>query len=87
MGVAPATDLGTGEVLTKLGTGQSQVAIDAGTLEALREYRPDTELEKKLVRKADLLLIPTLWVMCVLCFMDRSNIVSISHDDNSFTTR
>lgn len=68
------TDIMSGEVLTKLATGQSNIA-DEATLAAL-DYQPGSDLEKKLVRKADLLLIPTLWLMCVLCFMDRSNIVS-----------
>lgn len=66
------TDIMSGEVLTKLATGQSNIA-DEATLAAL-DYQPGSDLEKKLVRKADLLLIPTLWLMCVLCFMDRSNI-------------
>ncbi|KAI1375621.1 retrograde regulation protein 2 [Hypoxylon crocopeplum] len=67
------TDFAAGEVLTKLATGQSKI-IDNAALEALHDYQPGSALEKKLVRKADLLLIPTLWLMCVLCFMDRSNI-------------
>lgn len=70
-----APDVATGEVLTKLATGQSQ-GVDGAVLEALNNYQPGSDLEKKLLRKVDLLLIPTLWIMCVLCFMDRSNIVS-----------
>lgn len=31
---------------------------------ALAAYQPDTEAEKKLVRKIDLFLLPMLWVMC-----------------------
>lgn len=45
---------------------------------ALANYVPGTDLEKKLVRKVDWYMIPTLWAMCVLCFLNRNNIVSIS---------
>jgi hypothetical protein len=41
---------------------------------ALRNYVPGTQLEKKLVRKIDLYMIPTLWFMCVLCYLNRNNI-------------
>jgi len=43
---------------------------------ALRNYIPDTEAERKLVRKIDMRLIPTLWIMYVLNYIDRTNIVS-----------
>jgi hypothetical protein len=32
------------------------------------------EEEKKLVRKVDLLLMPTIWLMYLLSYMDRTNI-------------
>ncbi|ETN41294.1 uncharacterized protein HMPREF1541_03229 [Cyphellophora europaea CBS 101466] len=41
---------------------------------ALRNYVPGSDLEKKLVRKVDWYMIPTLWFMCVLCFLNRNNI-------------
>lgn len=44
--------------------------------QALRNYVPETEAEKKLRRKIDLHLIPMLWVMYVLNYIDRTNIVS-----------
>ncbi|KAL4882689.1 major facilitator superfamily domain-containing protein [Aspergillus karnatakaensis] len=37
-------------------------------------YIPDTEEERKLVRKIDLFLLPTIWVMYLLSYMDRTNI-------------
>jgi hypothetical protein len=43
---------------------------------ALRNYVPGTDLEKKLVRKVDFYMIPTLWFMCILCYLNRNNIVS-----------
>ena len=44
---------------------------------ALKNYVPDTEAEKKLVRKVDLIMIPTVWWMYILAVLDRSNIVSL----------
>ena len=43
---------------------------------ALREYVPDTAVEKKMLRKVDLFQIPMLWIMCVMAYVDRNNIVS-----------
>ncbi len=48
---------------------------EAEVAQALRDYVPDTEAEKKLVRKIDMRLIPVLWVMYVLNYVDRTNIV------------
>ena len=45
--------------------------------QAIRNYVPDTDAEKKLVRKIDLHLIPTLWIMYILNYVDRTNIVRI----------
>ncbi|EXK43693.1 hypothetical protein FOMG_02626 [Fusarium oxysporum f. sp. melonis 26406] len=38
------------------------------------EYVPGTEEEKKLVRKIDLFILPMMWVMYLLSYMDRTNI-------------
>lgn len=35
-------------------------------------YVPDTEEEKRLVRKIDLSLLPTIWLMYLLSYMDRT---------------
>ena len=35
-------------------------------------YAPDTEEERKLVRKIDLFLLPTIWFMYLLSYMDRT---------------
>lgn len=69
----------------------AHVEMDAGTLakaglsgmteeareiqRALRDYVPDTDAEKKLLRKIDLRLMPILWLMYVLNYVDRTNIV------------
>ncbi|KAI1084580.1 major facilitator superfamily domain-containing protein [Whalleya microplaca] len=37
-------------------------------------YVPDTEEERKLVRKIDLFLLPTIFLMYLLSYMDRTNI-------------
>lgn len=44
---------------------------------ALQNYVPGTPEEQRLVRKVDLWMIPMLWWMCVLCYIDRNNIVRI----------
>ncbi|KAH7020133.1 major facilitator superfamily domain-containing protein [Ilyonectria destructans] len=41
---------------------------------ALEEYVPGTDEEKALVRKIDLFLLPTIWLMYLLSYMDRTNI-------------
>ena len=46
--------------------------------EALRNYVPHTAEEKKLVRKIDAYLMPILWVMYILNYVDRTNIVSFT---------
>jgi hypothetical protein len=51
-------------------------AEDLELQQALRNYIPETEAEKKLRRKIDLHLMPMLWVMYVLNYIDRTNIVS-----------
>lgn len=45
---------------------------------ALREYVPGSDEEKRLKRKLDRWMIPMLWWMCVLCYVDRNNIVRTS---------
>ncbi|KAI1495998.1 major facilitator superfamily domain-containing protein [Biscogniauxia marginata] len=45
---------------------QQEVLIDS--------YVPDTEEERQLVRKIDLYLLPTIWLMYLLSYMDRTNI-------------
>lgn len=56
---------------TKGGATEEEIQLQ----EALRNYVPDTDAEKKLVRKIDLRLMPTLWVMYILNYVDRTNIV------------
>ncbi|ETS84669.1 hypothetical protein PFICI_02694 [Pestalotiopsis fici W106-1] len=38
------------------------------------DYVPDTEEERALVRKIDLYILPTMWLMYLLSYMDRTNI-------------
>ncbi|QPC69314.1 hypothetical protein HYE68_000066 [Fusarium pseudograminearum] len=38
------------------------------------DYVPGTEAEKKLVRKIDLYILPMMWLMYLLSYMDRTNI-------------
>ena len=46
----------------------------AGLRTAIAGYVPGSKAEKLLVRKIDLFMIPTLWFMCVLAYVDRNNI-------------
>ncbi|TVY38109.1 MFS transporter [Lachnellula occidentalis] len=41
---------------------------------AVDGYIPDTDEEKRLVRKIDLYLLPTIWIMYLLSYVDRTNI-------------
>lgn len=47
---------------------------DTEMAEALQNYIPGTDREKKLLRKIDLRLMPILWVMYILNYVDRTNI-------------
>lgn len=38
---------------------------------------PGTKLEKRMVLKLDLILLPVLWWMYILAYVDRGNVVSI----------
>jgi len=57
---------------TKSGLSASDIELQ----EALKNYVPNTEAEKKLRRKIDLHLMPILWIMYILNYVDRTNIVS-----------
>jgi hypothetical protein len=57
---------------TKEGATEEELQLQ----QALRDYVPDTDAEKKLRRKIDLRLMPTLWIMYILNYVDRTNIVS-----------
>lgn len=46
---------------------------------ARETYVPGTDEEKRLVRKVDMILLPCLWWMYVLAYLDRGNIVSTEH--------
>lgn len=42
---------------------------------ALQNYVPNSAAEKRLVRKLDMYMMPTLWIMYILAYIDRQNIV------------
>ena len=50
---------------------------------AVDGYVPGSEEEKKLVRKIDLYLLPTIWIMYLLSYMDRTKSV-LSHPAQHF---
>lgn len=59
----------------------AQVAVgdlrDEEVLAALQNYTPGSDEEKRFVRKVDMILLPVLWWMYILAYLDRGNIVSI----------
>ena len=58
--------------------GKHEIDIDSDEVaEALRNYVPGSDEEKALVRKVDFILIPILWWMYILAYLDRGNIVGI----------
>jgi hypothetical protein len=68
-------DFGDGEVVKPteaLAYDDEELAV------ALANYVPDTAEERRLVRKIDFTLLPCLWWMYVLAYLDRGNIVSLS---------
>jgi hypothetical protein len=60
------------DITPSKGNDEREEALDQSVL----DYIPDTDAEKKLVRKVDLFMVPMLWWMCILCYVDRNNIVS-----------
>lgn len=44
---------------------------------AFESYTPGTAEEKAIVRKIDFILLPALWWMYILAYLDRGNIVSL----------
>ncbi|GAM83037.1 hypothetical protein ANO11243_010230 [Dothideomycetidae sp. 11243] len=52
---------------------EEAVSVDSAE-QHIDGYVPDTEEERKLVRKIDLYLLPAIWGMYLLSYMDRTNI-------------
>lgn len=46
--------------------------VDGSGDSELEPYVPGTEEEKKLVRKIDLYILPCMWIMYLLSYMDRT---------------
>lgn len=42
--------------------------------ELAAQYKPDSEAEKALVRKIDKRIIPTVWALYTLSYLDRANV-------------
>lgn len=61
-------------------TAEVKVPLSEHELEleqALQNYEPNSDAEKRLVRKLDMFMMPTLWFMYILAYIDRQNIVSL----------
>lgn len=65
--------------MSKAEEHHEQVGISQELTDALSSYTPGSPEEKKLVRKIDLFLMPMLWIMYILNYVDRTNIVGITH--------
>ncbi|KLO87671.1 Uncharacterized protein Y057_13711 [Fusarium fujikuroi] len=60
--------------MSKAEEHHEQVGISQELSDALSNYTPGSPEEKKLVRKIDLFLMPILWIMYILNYVDRTNI-------------
>lgn len=77
-GIVPTTTqdrASTPSVDEKKPQAQNGSPQDAEILAALESYVPGTAEEKRLVRKIDFILLPLLWWMYILAYLDRGNIV------------
>ena len=52
---------------------------------ALAAYAPGSALEKRLVRKLDFILLPVLWWMYVLAYIDRGKKLPLWRDERRLT--
>jgi hypothetical protein len=68
--------MSTEKEMAKAEEHHEQVGISQELANALREYTPGSPEEKKLVKKIDFFLMPMLWIMYILNYVDRMNIVS-----------
>ena len=48
--------------------------VDLNQVALAAQYVPGSEAEKKLVRKLDWHIMPTVWVLYTLSYLDRANI-------------
>lgn len=69
--------------LSKLFNKMGHTSLDVDTKDGAQQYIEElnanaeqfAEEEKKLVRKIDLFLLPTIWIMYLLSYMDRTKYV------------
>jgi hypothetical protein len=64
----PMEHIEASKLPSRMGDDQQEIA------DALARYTPGSAEEKKLLRKIDLHLMPILWIMYVLNYVDRTNI-------------
>jgi hypothetical protein len=55
-------------------------SVDIERTASLPTYIPGSALEKRLLRKLDFILLPMLWWMYILAYVDRGNVVSNMND-------
>jgi hypothetical protein len=74
----PSMSKGGDEVNAIISPARSDNDVEASVAANAAQYIPDSKLEKQLLRKVDLCIMPTLWLMCVLAYVDRNNIVCLN---------
>lgn len=73
-----SVDMDVGEIIDERPSSpQKELTSPDKLAAALEAYIPGTKKEKQLVFKVDLVMIPMLWFMCVLAYVDRNNIVRV----------
>jgi hypothetical protein len=77
MATPQKTDEPTAVERVQTATNNDALTNDEELAIALQSYTPGTDEEKRLVRKIDFVLLPCLWWMYVLAYLDRGNVVSL----------
>jgi len=54
-------------------------ALDPNAVAFIADYVPGSPEEKAFVRKIDKRILPTIWALYVLSYLDRANIGRVSH--------
>lgn len=56
----------------KVSTAKAKVEVKKVTTESIRDVNIQPEEEKALVRRVDIVLMPTLWLMYLFSYADRT---------------
>jgi hypothetical protein len=70
-------DITCGEIIDQVSKTGNDEILDRDLADEVARYQPGSQAEKRLLWQIDLMLLPILWLMCVLAYVDRNNIVKI----------